>query len=437
MQLKQAIRKALGGYVDNLTPSEGKKRILREAREHIRDQLRQFIRDQLPQNPPVRIRFKEQGSCRYKTVNLPCYPPRQQMDLDDGMYIPRSAVEKVEAAQLLKQVAEYLRPLAKKHGWGEPQAKHSCVRIVIDNEKHIDIPVYRIADGDIKDISDHTPHGVVEFADIYKEWGMSKYWDAPKGAVELATNQGWRQSDARNIFKWVAGCRARFGKRFIDFSRILKGWRDHQWPEEKSPLSSILIMAMVEAAMVEACISANSTESDDQAFWDVVSVIADTVVHREIPDPDESVDEPLTGKWTAAERAECARKFDALRRALNNVLGGSGGIEELRKQFGKFFPSDASLIKPCAIKKPAVVAGTTATTAATARPYGKPTTYDDLILRFRWMLAMVFSEMEKCIAAAIDYFFGKKFNLRRMLVSAMKKLIALAIAYFWGWKNDE
>ena len=222
------------------------------------------------------------------------------MDLDDGMYIPRSAVEKVEGAQLLKQVAEYLRPLAEKHGWGVPQAKHSCVRIVIDNEKHIDIPVYRIADGDIKDISDHTPHGVAEFADIYKEWGMSKYLDAPKGAVELATNQGWRQSDASNIFEWVARCRARFGKRFIDFSRILKGWRDHQWPEEKSPLSSILIMAMVEAAMVEAC--ANSTKSDDQAFWDVVSAIADTVVHQEIPDPDKSVDEPLTRQMDRREK---------------------------------------------------------------------------------------------------------------------------------------
>ena len=356
---KRDLTKAIAGYLGNLNPGDADKTHLRKARGLVRAHLRKCMSD-------IQLRFMTQGSYRYGTLNLPCYPPQQQMDLDDGMYAPRSVVDKtgLSGAQLLAQVAEHLRPLAIEQSWSAPQAKHSCVRIRIDEDKHVDIPFYRTADSELKDISDHTPSsGGGKHAEIYREWEMLGYFDASPVVVELATDQGWKPSDSRKIIEWVADCRAEHGARFIRISRILKGWRDHQWPQ-KSPLSSILIMAMVEAAMKEACISANSNESDDMALWDVVNVIAEKIIHQDIKDPD---GKSLNAKWTQAERDACHRRFVALANTLKAVLDGDGDgdgdIKKLREQFGRFFPDDSSLIKKCATKA-ATVASVTVPAAA-------------------------------------------------------------------------
>ena len=360
---KRDLTKAIAGYLGNLNPGDADKTYLRKARGLVRAHLRKCM-------PDIQLRFMTQGSYRYGTLNLPCYPPQQQMDLDDGMYAPRSVVDKtgLSGAQLLAQVAEHLRPLASAQSWSAPQAKHSCVRIRIDEDKHVDIPFYRTADSELKDISDHTSSsGGGKHTEIYREWGVLGYFDAAV-VVELATDQGWKPSDSRKIIEWVADCRAEHGARFIRISRILKGWRDYQW-QQKSPLSSILIMAMVEAAMKEVCLSVNSSESDDMALWDVVNVIAEKIVHQDIKDPD---GESLNAKWTQAERDDCHHRFVALANTLKAVLGGDGDgdgdIKKLREQFGRFFPNDSSLIKKCATKA-AAVASITAPSAAKAGHY--------------------------------------------------------------------
>ena len=358
MKQRQDINPLLSGYRSNLKPSDADEKYLREARKIIRVRSREFIPD---------TQFMTQGSYLYRTLNRPCHPS-QQMDLDDGMYAPRSEVDKagLSSSQVLAQIAEHLRPLtATRKTWGEPQVKHSCVRIDIGNNKHVDIPFYRKAEGENISPADGPSH-----AEIYDEWGLSKYFDGSRPVVELATtDQGWKPSDSRNIIRWVAGCRVRRGRRFIYISRILKGWRDHQWPG-KSPLPSILIMAMVEAAMEETSISVNSNEREDKALSDVVNVIADReIVRGDIEDPDKSVQESLNARLTDAQKNDCHNRFVALDRVLSAVLGGDGGdrkgdIKKLREQFGRFFPDDFSLITKCPLK---AAAAATVTLPAAAK----------------------------------------------------------------------
>ena len=362
MKKQKDITKLLAGYLDELLPSASDEKKLVAVRSDIRSHLRK--------NSPG-IRFRTQGSYRYKTLNRPCHPPQQQMDMDDGAYKPFSSVSSHFGPDVLNNIADCLRPLANTKKWGAPKVMHSCVRIPIGHDKHMDIPFYRVADSEFKDISDSAPSGEHELAKIYAKWGMRGYYiDAPVGTVELACSEGWRQSDAGNIIRWVAGCRVRYGEQFIDISRLLKGWRDYQW-RQKSPLSSLLIMAMVEVALKESRISVGSGESVDMVLLDVVNVIVEKkIAYRDIKDPDSSVQKSLNAKLTKAEKDDCHHHFVALAGTLNAVLGGDGNgsddIKKLRDQFGPFFPNNSSLIEKC-VTKATVVAGTTVPGLAVAR----------------------------------------------------------------------
>ena len=46
----------------------------------------------------VEPRFFTQGSFSYKTINDPCWVPPQQMDLDDGCYLPLAFVKAAKPA---------------------------------------------------------------------------------------------------------------------------------------------------------------------------------------------------------------------------------------------------------------------------------------------------------------------------------------------------
>jgi hypothetical protein len=47
----------------------------------------------------VSPRFFTQGSYAYKTINRPAFPPRQQKDLDDGLYLPLTFVKGLRPSQ--------------------------------------------------------------------------------------------------------------------------------------------------------------------------------------------------------------------------------------------------------------------------------------------------------------------------------------------------
>src|SRR5690242_14197775 len=81
--------------LSNITVPDADMRRLTDARDRIRARIRRDVQAHLraaanDQTLSVSPKFFMQGSVATKTVNAPLHPPRQQADLDDGVYIPLS-----------------------------------------------------------------------------------------------------------------------------------------------------------------------------------------------------------------------------------------------------------------------------------------------------------------------------------------------------------
>lgn len=356
MKKQRDIRGALSEFRKESAANERDRNALALARTEIRSCLRTAFYD------ADKVKFLTQGSYRYRTLNRPCHPPVQQMDMDDGMYFSDTFVGRtgVTPARLLAHVADGLRDLCARQKWDLSTDKPSCVRIILCDDKHVDIPVYRAPDADMKDIAENQHTATSK---ILTDWGLDNRFVWGEGKVQLAHREdGWKDSDPRNIIHWVAGRVEKYGELYLRLCRMLKVWRDHQWPK-KSPLSSILIMAAVDAAMREGCVDRGM--SDDDALYQVAGVLED-VLHKGVPDPDESVKNSLTGSLSSEDMTECARKLQELYDVLKYAMyerDAEDCAKELRRVFGEFFPADSAFVQKCA-----VATAITATTSAAASP---------------------------------------------------------------------
>ena len=366
MTKQRNINDALSEYRNAMRLNDDDHKVLRATRKKIRGSLRGAF------GGAGKVRFLTQGSYRYRTINRPCHTPMQRMDMDDGMYLADSTVH-VSPPQLLSVVARNISELCKQEGWRLSTEKPSCVRVIVSSDKHVDIPVYRAPDAEMQDISEYQHTPVNEFL---TEWGLGARFAAGTDKVQLAhRTDGWKDSDPRNIIRWVSERTLHYGKRYLHLCRILKGWRDHQWPQ-KSPLSSILIMAIVDAAMREGRVEGDMP--DDEFLYQVVCVL-EAVLNKGVSDPDESVQKSLTDSMSIEDKQECICKFRELRKSLHNAMYGEDDaacLKKLREVFGRFFPTDDSFVQKC--KVAAATAITATTSSAKARPYAAVEEYGDL-----------------------------------------------------------
>jgi hypothetical protein len=81
-------------FLDNLQITEQCHSELRAARTKVRQCLRaEFVKaSKADDGFTVRPRFFTQGCFAYRTINDPAWTPPQQMDLDDGTYLPMTFV---------------------------------------------------------------------------------------------------------------------------------------------------------------------------------------------------------------------------------------------------------------------------------------------------------------------------------------------------------
>src|SRR3546814_1616562 len=81
---------------------------------------------------PVEVKFMTQGSFAYKTINDPPQS-RQEIDLDDGMYVPVEFLDSGEPALVAKLlfdfVVETLKPLALTEGWTGVERDRKSTRV--------------------------------------------------------------------------------------------------------------------------------------------------------------------------------------------------------------------------------------------------------------------------------------------------------------------
>ena len=328
-------------YLANLTPDDA---ILRAARKDIRDHLRGAFVTASAEffGRKITPRFFTQGSFAYKTLNGPAWPPGQQMDLDDGCYLPLSFVRGTrpsQAAELFfRFVDTALKQLAARRGWTHVP-KDTCVRLVISSTAHVDVPLYAIPDIEFVALSAKAEASMDAARSKVDSWG-----ELPSDAVLLAHRvEDWIESDPRKIHNWFTDAVDLFGERLRRDSRFMKGWRDFK-ELDRYQVTSILLMACVWHAYEEIR-HAFLPDREDERLLRVLEKLP-KYLGGPVPNP-ASKSEDLN-RIPVADRRKVIDEVLSLtadmREAVKNCEDPYRAIELLRSNFGMRIPMRPDLV---------------------------------------------------------------------------------------------
>lgn len=340
-------------FLDKLTLSPSAKIELEAARVEVRNCLREGIPAVLVTRGFVgevpRPRFFTQGSWSYKTLNAPAKQP-QQADLDDGVYLPMTFIKLTKRPSTASQIffaaaEEALAPLVKKNAWRMSTEKATCIRIVISDVAHIDIPLYAIPDEQfllLKASMERYGYDNISEAVSLAERDV---WTAlPRDEVLLAhREEDWKKSDPRPLRDWFVGEVEAKGGQLRRVVRYLKAYRDWRW-SEGGP-SSILIMATA-VPLFKA-----EHGRDDLALLSVVSSMAASL-RGGISNPTDE-NESLTDRLGAEKVEEAAAAFEALENYLQGALNCASANQAcswMIEQFGHRFPNEPSWVKVSSVQ---------------------------------------------------------------------------------------
>lgn len=381
MATKLNLHKLMGpseGYLNALRVPEQDEQKLRQARETIRDRLRyafqhwsEFVRQvelydavvktAMVESAAPRLptpKFRLQGSFAYHTVNDCQDPPTQQIDQDDGLFLPISFVSvngrtrpTIASAAYFKIVERALAPLCEERGWklNPGKVKNSCVRVEIDWRLHIDIPLYAIRDGAFERLVEYAAStslakSVTAIRDS-RELDEQIYRDLADAELILAHRRdGWIESDPRRLEKWFASAIDLYGEPVRWLSRCYKGLRDAKFDDG---LSSICIMACVVRAI-------ENLGGVDPKRLDLALVQVGREIARIAVDPVENPVFPGDATkhfclgWDAAYREKVRRLFrdaaDQLEEAIDAGYHHGLALQRARRAYGDRVPSDERLI---------------------------------------------------------------------------------------------
>jgi hypothetical protein len=303
-------------------------------------------------------KFKMQGSFAYRTLNAPAHTPPQEIDLDDGVFVPVSFLNDngrlhpaLISSGYFRAVEALLRPVCREKGWTLVTDKPSCVRVVLDEGAHIDFALYAIPDE--------------EFEELVETEVLAKSMNAQDRAllteqIELAEDlyrglredqimlahreEGWKPSDPRKLEDWFRAALRVHGEQLRRVCRYVKGWRDYHW--EASRLSSIALMSCVVTTYDEAA-TAPADNRDDLALLRVADrmpkLFGDRILNPVVDG--QHLDEGWADEDRRAFIAEAQALRDRLREAISGTDNAPRALASLVRAFGDRLPDDHSLIR--------------------------------------------------------------------------------------------
>ncbi|WP_066624866.1 CBASS cGAMP synthase [Brevundimonas vesicularis] len=297
-------------------------------------------------------KFRTQGSWAYGTLNQPA-KACQQLDLDDGMYVPMSIVglnPAVASNTLFAIVERILGALCDAQGWTLDTSKSICVRVVIDAEAHLDLNIYAIPDVKMA-LLEKAFHAAANRA------MAGSAFSSPPPEIRLDPSEiyvahrttGWEQSDPLELEDWFVNAAARHAS-WTDLKRLtryLKAWRDYHW--DSCRLSSLVLMVCAVEALDEANTPPQPGRDDDGLLVVARALSAKIagVVWNPVVD-----DKALNDNWTTTEQNQFELKARALASeldgALNNETSIFNVVERFRRLFGHRVPDNAALVSPIA-----------------------------------------------------------------------------------------
>jgi hypothetical protein len=314
----------------------------------------------------VEVKFMTQGSFAYKTINDPARP-HQEIDLDDGMYVPVEFLDNgqpaLTARGLFDFVVNTLTPLARAEGWQSVVRKQNCVRVNLWDGAHLDIPIYSIPRDRFAQITEAMAKSFSD-AKLTRTAMMDSY-RLPPDKIMLARKDGtWIQSDPQKLQDWVDGRVGQYGAVYRRLCRFFKGWRDHSW--QNGELSSLCLMCAIDLALIEFSNEEGglpTEERDDFLVMEVAKRLP-RILQNEICNP--VLDSCLNG-WDDPTRTDIVTKANALSAQMVAALERTGDAEEvvkkLRTTFGQRIP-----YRPDAVK----IAGTQIAAIVHAQPAKNP-----------------------------------------------------------------
>lgn len=362
-------------FLQKISIKKSVERRLKDARDEIRTHVRQGIKewdDRIEKHelfgshilnqldpPTLQPRFRTQGSFAYHTVNDPAFKPPQEVDFDDGLFLPVAFFEKngvqspiVASRAFFALVESILLPLCQKNGWKLNRNKPSCVRVKLFAGAHYDLPLYAVADKTFSTILENRAQKILNESgrqtlkdsitldeDVYRGLNSSD--------IMLAHREdGWIESDPRKLDDWFAGAVRSHGAQIRRVCRYLKAWRDHNWPNAEScKLSSITLMQCVVMAFDDLK-SKISQSRDDLALYHAAKRLPEYLM-GDVANPvlKGSV---LNDNWDQAQRSDYVSRARSLKHAITNALEAhddpSAIISEFRSVLGPRVPSDVSLV---------------------------------------------------------------------------------------------
>jgi len=346
-------------FLDNLEPDASP---LKAARTKIRDHLRNEFaaRSREVFGRVVTPKFFTQGSCAYKTLNDPAWPPQQQKDMDDGCYLPLSFVRGArpsQAAQLFFDFVDAaLQDLAAQEGWTHVDDKDTCVRLEISSDSHVDVPLYAIPDAEFARLRDSAIAAQMEVTKRAKP----DTWEAlPSDAVLLAhRKEDWIESDPRKIHAWFIDAVDLFKERLRRDCRYMKAWRDHHGLD-RYKVTSILLMACVYNAY-ELIRGPFLSDREDERFLQVVERIP-KMLRGPVANPSEPGEDlnriPEKYRETVAKAAE--QLANQMRQVVKHCANEQEAVDAMIDLLGERVPDRADLVS--------VAAAAVATVAATPK----------------------------------------------------------------------
>jgi hypothetical protein len=358
-------------FLAQLTVPEAREDQLRKARDEVRDTLRagfsnwQLIADRRVvietaairkgmADPRLRLKFRMQGSASraYRTLNDPAHP-QQQIDYDDGIYLPVSFLADtgnpvIAAAGFYRLVETLLVPLCLKRGWSLDQTTKKCVRIVLDDYAHIDLPLYAIPDQEFTRLAEDAAlakmavdrSAYLDSATLDDE----VYERLSEDELRLALREGkWIKSDPRLLEDWFKRAVADHGPQVRRVSRYFKGWRDFVWIND-CRLTSIILMRCVVDTFDDLKGSVKDSR-DDLAVLEVASRL-DGYFAGDIRNP--VLDLSLNNHWSPQDRALFRQKAVELHQRVRDAVRGTDSPAQalaiLAKVFGPRIPQTVALV---------------------------------------------------------------------------------------------
>lgn len=318
------------------------------ARREIRNCLRAAISaatKRLGPEQEIAPKFLTQGSCAYGTLNDPAHCPPQEIDLDDGVYLPMSLMQGTPPSRVCDEYFKFvdaaLEDLCKKRGWKIDKTRARCTRVHISPRAHIDVPLYAIPDTEYQRLTQAAAkYGYKSLSEALSGPTLGSWIWLSSDQVWIAVRGGsWERSDPRMVHDWFERLKTTYGDQFLRVCRYLKAWRDYQW--SSGGPSSILLMLCIGESFKR------HHGRDDLALYDVTKLLSNQLMN------DIRNDEVNPGAQLnmldAAERQEASIKAmslsSALHKAIFDATDAVTAIDILIAQFGRRIPTNDSWVK--------------------------------------------------------------------------------------------